>query len=113
MTPERRIELLEVVYWSCPVPTHRHKTRDTAQACCAKEARAAPQRPKNRWTHETLAGIGERRAAGKSVAEIAAEYGVSEDHMRIIIARWERHVRLNAAADELRERMRKGDKHGV
>lgn len=112
MKPERRLELVEVVYWSCPIRDHRHRTQEIAARCCAKESRAEPGRPRNRWTHETLAAIGEWCAKGATVAQIAAEYGVTAEHMKGIVARWERHVRLTAAANELHARL-KGGKHGV
>lgn len=110
MKPERRLELLEVVYWTCPNPAHKHRTLAVAQACCRKPP--IKLQYVNRWTHDALAEIGRKAEGGVSAADLAAQYGVTISRMNAILVKWRKHVALVGAADELRERM-KGGKHGV
>ena len=80
MNSEKKIELVEVEYWSCHNEKHRHKTQDIAQRCIDKHE--STPRKARKWTSEMLLKVLDLRDDGKSFREIGEAFGVSANRGR-------------------------------
>ena len=83
MKAKKTTELVEVEYWACSVPTHRHRTKAVAEACIAKHS--GPKRVVRRWTTDEMADAFVAVLGGATLKEVGQKYDISHERMRQII----------------------------
>jgi len=69
-------------YWPCNVADHRHVLEATATACIRAGTRRAPNR---KWDAGQLEEFAQKRLAGLSEAELAAQAGFSVGYARTLL----------------------------
>lgn len=89
MKTTKDMELIEVEFWTCKNPSHRHRTEAVAQNCIDKEERIGKNPPK-RWSRAELSSILERKENGTRISEIAREIGCSRSNVDRLIRKAER-----------------------
>ncbi len=92
METKKEIELVEVEYWTCTNPDHRHKTKEVAQRCIDKAI--APKKEPKRWSKAVLFDLLDKKLAGENMSKLAREMGMSISSMR----------RLTYKAERIRQR---------
>lgn len=84
MKPTMRKTWVEVTYWDCGNPDHRHKTEEIAAKCMEKNANKKPQTPVNvrraRWIAAMRAVI-----CGATWKEAGTSIGVSGGRCQQIV----------------------------
>lgn len=91
-------ELIEVSYWSCAEPTHRHKTKAVAEACIAKSNR--PKEARRKWTRPMIGEAMEAVLSGASFAAAGGRYGVSGARIAQVIHKAQRMMTHPSNLDE-------------
>ena len=81
MNSEKKLELIEVEYWTCHNENHRHKTLAVAEKCIKKHE-SKPRKKVKRWTHEMLLNVLDMRDKGVTFREIGEAYQVSANRAR-------------------------------
>jgi len=75
MEPKKRTIFIEVEYWDCGNDAHRHKTKEVAKKCIARNANKTPLPPKEvnykRYIHAAKAAIN-----GATFKEAGEDIGV-------------------------------------
>jgi hypothetical protein len=85
MKPQKVIELVEVEYWTCNVPEHRHKTLAVAQACIAKKS--SQKKPVRRWSVSEMADAFEAILDGATFKQVAEPHGITAGRMKQVIGK--------------------------
>ena len=90
MKPELKTETVEITYWSCGFPGHRHRTEEAAAACMTKRNSAAGIGVTIRWTEDKCAKVLADHRAGAKLCDIAKEHGISATSARYVITKAKR-----------------------
>lgn len=88
---------VEVRYWTCLNPDHRHKTRDVAARCIAKTEKKLNSAPPRRWTKEMhLKVIEQRDIDGMTFRAIGDSLGVTGSRAKSVYAKAYRLYKNNS-----------------
>jgi len=87
MESELKTVMVELRYWSCLNPNHRHKTKQIADACIKKEQEKVKPR---RWTDAMYAEVKVKRDSGMTFKAIGDSIGVTTQRARMICWKAER-----------------------
>lgn len=93
MKSKKLTELVEITYWSCAIPEHRHKTNPVAEACIAKHS--TPKRPIRRWTNQERADACESVIYGESFTAVGKRFDITGQRLRQVVLqtfRWVLHA---------------------
>lgn len=89
MRTVQKCEWVQVQYWTCAKPAHRHMTREVAERCIAGSER--PKKITNVWSLESRRALLERRrSSGVTVSALASEYVVSRNRIYELLRQAER-----------------------
>lgn len=83
MKSKRETELVEIIYWTCCVADHRHKTQQVAEACIAKHIK--PKEPRRRWTRAMMADAVDAVLNGATYSEVGKSFGISGGRIQGVI----------------------------
>ena len=81
MKPKKVTEFIEVEYWACNVPVHRHKTLAVAKSCVDKSL----ARKSNKWTVDSMGDAFEAVLDGATFKSVGLHYGVSGNRMAEVV----------------------------
>ena len=86
MSPVMRKTWIEVIYWDCGNPDHRHKKESVAEKCISKNANKKMPNPldvkRARWIFAARSVI-----LGETYKDAGAKIGVSESRCRQLVYR--------------------------
>lgn len=75
--PELKCKQVQVCYWTCNYPWHRHKTERVA-AACIKKFPIDPMLKDKIWGKHALAEILAAHRAGATYIELSKKYGIAK-----------------------------------
>ena len=85
---KKEIELVEVEYWTCKNPNHRHRTQCVAQKCIDKDGQ--PKRQHKRWSKAELYDMLNKKLAGENMSALARSMGMSSSNIKRLVDKAER-----------------------
>jgi hypothetical protein len=91
--PKKTIEFVEVTYWACGWPAHRHKTKEVAQSCINKKG--APKRPPRSFPIGVMADAFDSVIDGATLKAAAEKHGLTAGRMSDVFQRV-RHIAMRA-----------------
>jgi DNA invertase Pin-like site-specific DNA recombinase len=92
MTPERKTEMGQRVYWTCAQEEHKHATEAGAAGCIVRLPKQ--QQPQKKWTAQRLKDLMNMVDSGQSYAAVAKAYGLSYTTVRQAYQNGARRIRL-------------------
>ena len=90
MKPQRIVETVEVVRWSCQNPDHKHRSESAALTCIAKAA--IPKRVNREWTPALKRSVFSHVANGGTWAQAGSMAGVTAMRVRAVIHKMMRQM---------------------
>lgn len=78
-------------YWTCTNNIHRHTSKRVAEACIARQEKPRKMDAQNKWTKDKLVELLSKwRSGGITKKALGQLYGVSGNHIRLMILKAER-----------------------